>query len=107
MGQCPLGVHLPAQRKAEAPVPVGRAWELSKPHAGVSREPDYPLQGPRGRECGPSSAAQQNQLLSQSNHRQEALTQALMWVFLSATLSLEPPLTPFIKAISLRIGWGS
>lgn len=103
MGQCPLGVHLPAQRKAEAPVPVGRVWELSKPHAGVSREPDYHLQGPGGRECGPSSAAQ---LLSQSDHRQEALTQALMWVFLSATLSLESPLTPFIKAISLRIGWG-
>lgn len=86
MGQCPLGVHLPAQRKSEAPVPVGRAWELSKPLAAVSREPDYPLQGPRGTECGPSSAAQQNQLLSQSNQRQEALTQALMWVFLSHTL---------------------
>lgn len=86
---------------------MGRAWKLSKRHAGVSREPDYHLQGPRGRECGPSSAAQENQLLSQGNHGQEALTQALRWFFLSATLALKSPLTPFIKAISLRLDWGS
>lgn len=102
MGQCPLGAHLPAQRQGRGPSPRGESTGAEQAQAGVSTDPNCHPQGPRGRKCGPSSAALESQL-PHSATRQEAVTPGVP--SLSHGLP-EIPLTPSSEPLHSGQAWG-